>query len=125
MSALNFLNKETSKWDAIPALKGDPGEQGEPGADGKSAYVTTVNATLYAEDWKSTPATQRVYVSDVTTDAEGDIGLAPTATAEQVTAAASAMLLATSQGEGVVIVTAFGTVPTIDIPIIVRVVRVG
>ena len=129
MSVLKLFNKETGEWDAIPALKGDPGEQGEPGADGKSAYVTTVTATLGAGGWVSDGYTdlpsQNIAVVDLTADDEGDIGLAPTCGADQVAAAAAAMLLATAQSDGYIHVIAFGTQPTIDIPIVVRVVRVG
>lgn len=158
MHTFNVFNKETSEWEAIPAIRGEKGVSietatvndsgnlvigltdnteldaghvvGDKGADGKSAYVTTVTATLSASGWKENAYSdlpeQDVSVEGLTSDDEGDIGLnSANISAERVAAAASAMLLATEQGDGYITVTAFGTTPTIDIPIIVRVVRVG
>lgn len=79
----------------------------------------SVTATLDASAWSDNK--QTVAVAGMTTSAEADVGLAMSATAEQVTAAAGAMLLATAQAQDTITVTAFGTVPTVDIPIIVRV----
>lgn len=93
------------------------------GAGGESAYVTTVPATLTASGWSG--STQTVSISAITANVDGDVGLAPTATADQVTAAASAMLLSTAQAAGSITITAFGEVPSVDIPIIVRVVKAG
>lgn len=92
------------------------------GGTGASAYVANVAATLTASGWSGN--TQTVSVADLTGNDDGDVALAPTITAEQITAAADAILLATAQAAGSITITAFGAVPSIDIPIIVRVVSV-
>lgn len=92
------------------------------GGAGASAYVANVAATLTAAGWSGN--TQTVSVADLTGNDDGDVALAPTITAEQITAAADAILLATAQAAGSITITAFGAVPSIDIPIIVRVVSV-
>lgn len=88
--------------------------------DSKAEASKSVTATLTADGW--TDNSQTVSVTGMTDDANGDIGLAMAATSEQVEAAASAMLLCTASGSGTVTITAFGTVPTVDIPIQVTIV---
>ena len=73
------------------------------------------SAVLTASGWAD--GAQTVAVEGLAANANGTIGLAPTATAEQVRAAAAALLLLTAQGEGSVTITAHGTVPSAEIPI--------
>lgn len=79
----------------------------------------SIAATLSASGWSGNK--QTVSVAGMTAFAEADVGLAMSANAEQVTAAAGAMLLATAQAQNSITITAFGTAPTVDIPIMVRV----
>lgn len=73
------------------------------------------SAVLTASGWADNA--QTVAVEGLTPNANGTIGLAPTATAEQVKAAAAALLLLTAQGEGSATLTAHGAVPAVEIPI--------
>lgn len=72
-------------------------------------------ATLSGSGWSN--GSQTVAVSGLSASANGTIGLAPTATTEQVQAAASALLMLTAQASSSVTVRAHGTVPSVDIPI--------
>ena len=73
------------------------------------------SAVLAASGWAD--GAQTVAVDGLTAGANGTIGIAPTSTAEQVNAAAAALLVMTAQAAGSVTITAHGTVPTVDIPI--------
>lgn len=84
----------------------------------KAAYVQT---TLQASAWSD--GVQTVAVEGVTAKSAGDVGLDDSIEAEEYAAAAMARLMKTGQGAGTITVTAFGEVPTIDIPIMVRVVN--
>lgn len=122
---------------------GPEGPQGEPGPNEISGSTTTAlsgllkgtgaavqtavagvdyaapsqvkSAVLTASGWAD--GAQTVAVEGLPPNANGTIGLAPTATAEQVQAAAAALLLLTAQGEGSATITAHGTVPAVEIPI--------
>ena len=80
-----------------------------------------INATLLATDWVDNK--QTLTNSYITTTTSGELTLAKTITAEQVQAAATGMLLITAQNEGSIEITSFGTVPEIDIPVVIRVVN--
>ena len=86
----------------------------------KAAKTIERTATLTAAGWTGdeAPYTQAVTVSGLATDAHLIVGLAPTATAEQVEAAASAMLLATAQAAGGITISAYGDKPEAAIPIL-------
>ena len=92
--------------------------------DGKANKPVTVSATLAAANWigEDPPYTQTTAVGGLALDADGVMGLAQTATAEQRMAAAAAMLSVTGQATGAVTVTADGAKPTVDIPISILVV---
>ncbi|MBQ3108296.1 MAG: BppU family phage baseplate upper protein [Clostridia bacterium] len=64
---------------------------------------------------------QTLVLEGVSADAVIEIGLGMSAGEEAVNAAASAMLLATEQSEGSITVTAFGAVPQVDIPVLLRI----
>lgn len=78
-------------------------------------------ATLTAAGWTGdeVPYTQVVTISGLAADAHLIVGLAPTATAEQVEAAAAAMLLATAQAAGSITISAFGDKPEAALPILI------
>lgn len=87
---------------------------------GAAAPSQAVDIALPAAGWAN--GRQIVSVQGMSPDCNAIIGLAQTATAQQVASAASANLMATAQDAGVLTVTAFGTVPSIDIPITIMMV---
>lgn len=78
-------------------------------------------ATLTAAGWTgdSAPYTQTVTVTGLEADAHLIVGLAPTVTAEEMEAAAAAMLLATAQAAGSITISAFGDKPEAALPILI------
>lgn len=86
-----------------------------------SSYETSITGTLASASWSGSaaPYTQSVTISGMTSTANGSIGIAQSATAEQRAAAVAAQLSITSQGTNTVTITADGTKPTVDIPIVV------
>ena len=86
---------------------------------GAAVPSTQVPATLTTA-WSGTgPFTQAVTIAGMTATKNGIIGLAPTATAAERTAAKAASLMLTSQGTNTITITADGDKPTIAIPIVV------
>lgn len=83
--------------------------------------ATEHTATLTAAGWTgdSAPYTQTVTVTGLAADAHLIVGLAPTVTAEEMEAAAAAMLLATGQAAGSITVSAFGDKPEAALPILI------
>jgi hypothetical protein len=89
-------------------------------AMGERAMKSVIIAkTLTSAGWlgSSAPYTQTVDIEGLAADANGTVGLAPTATAAQMEAAADAKLLVTAQAAGSITVSAFGDKPTINLPI--------
>lgn len=84
-----------------------------------STNILYEKTTLLAADW--TDNAQTLSVAGVLSDSGGDISLDQTASAESVQSAASALMMITSQNDGTVTVTAYGTVPSVDIPVVIRV----
>jgi hypothetical protein len=80
-----------------------------------------VNALLTAAAWEGTaaPFTQTLPVSGVTEDSGGEACIADSVTPEQWAAATAAQLHKTAQGNGFVVISAFGEKPAADIPITV------
>ena len=87
----------------------------------KAAKTVERTATLTVAGWTGSeaPYTQTVAVAGLAGDAHLIVGLAPSATAEQVEAAASALLLATGQAAGGITVSAYGEKPEAAIPILI------
>jgi len=79
------------------------------------------SASLTAAGWTgdAAPYTQAISLEGVAATDHLIIGLAPTATAAQVAAAAAAQLLATAQAAGSVTISAFGEKPTEALPILI------
>lgn len=88
-------------------------------ADKTGVYY--IERTLPANGWNEN---KQVIASSVfKADSSGELTLAKTITKEQVLAASNAMILITGQNEGNIEVTAFGEIPELDIPIVIRVVN--
>lgn len=88
-------------------------------ADKTGVYY--IERTLPANGWNEN---KQVIASSVfKADSSGELTLAKTITKEQVLAASNAMILITGQNDGNIEVTAFGEIPELDIPIIIRVVN--
>ena len=83
-----------------------------------SANPADVSATLLASAWSA--GEQTVTVAGIGTGTNGVAYLAQGVTVDQAKAAAAAMLHVSAQSEGAVVITAFGTVPAVDIPIVIR-----
>ena len=86
---------------------------------GAAVPSTQVSATLTTTWSGSGPYTQNVTIAGMTAAKNGMVGLAPSATAAERTAAKAASLMLTSQGADTITVTADGDKPTIAIPIVV------
>lgn len=83
---------------------------------GAEAATKVFNTSLTAIGWVNN--TQVITVAGSTENAR--IGLAMTATDEQIQAAMSARMLATGQTENTITVTAYGGAPAIDIPVTIH-----
>lgn len=134
MATLKYKDPTTGQWTALKtmpeagAVRYDTaqalaaGQQAQAranvGAAGKTAEHT---ATLTAAGWTgdSAPYTQTVTVTGLAADAHLIVGLAPTVTAEEMEAAAAAMLLATGQAAGNITISAFGDKPETALPILI------
>lgn len=91
----------------------------EAGVDYAKASIY-ISGTLSASGWSGSaaPYTQPVVMSGVTASTRGLLGLPDSATQEERAAARDAMLFVTGKTTNVVTVTADGTLPTVDIPIL-------
>lgn len=88
------------------------------GAAAKSqGVVLTVAASTWTGDG---PYTAGVTCAIATASNHLDVGIGGALTEDQFAAIAAAMIVCTSQGEGNIILTAFGAKPEIDIPVNVR-----
>ena len=79
----------------------------------------TKTATAYASSWSS--GTQSITINGITSDDTIMVGIASTATQEQYDACCSARIICTGLTTNTIILTCYGTVPEIDIPIIVTI----
>jgi len=111
---------------ASGVLKGDGAGGVAPAVGGTDfgAPATEAAATLAAAAWVGTeaPYTQAVAVSGMTAAKKAVAGLSHAATSAQYLAAAAAMLHVTAQGTDAITVTAEGSVPTVDLPILIEIV---
>lgn len=78
---------------------------------------TSISATLSASGWSS--GKQTLTVQGVTAESNGMIGVAHSATAAQLEAAKDAELYISAQGANSLTIAAAGTVPTVNIPVVV------
>ena len=82
---------------------------------------TTLSGTLEASNWSGT--TYTLNNASITSTVDGSIGIANNATLEQRTATRKAMISVVSQAEGSITLVADGTIPTIDIPVTITLLR--
>lgn len=89
---------------------------------GAAREPVAVSATVAADGWSdATPPTQTVSVLGVTATNNVVVGIGAGVTSAQYSAAKSAGLVCTAQGTDAITLTAFGTAPTMDIPITVMI----
>lgn len=90
-------------------------------ASGKANPSSTVTATLAAASWSgaSAPYTQTVTVTGLGATQNGVVSVSQSATSTQYESARKAMLGVTAQAANSLTITAYGTKPTVDIPIVV------
>lgn len=79
--------------------------------------IVSVEATLSASKWSN--KTQTISVAGVTADSNGMISMKQSLNAAQVNAAKLADMHISAQSAGSITITAFGEVPTIDIPVVI------
>lgn len=100
-----------------------------PTADqvGASAKPVILTGTLTAEGWSGSaaPYTQTLSISGIpaSQSAAVIVSIAPTATADQVKACGKSMVLATAHALDSITVSAFGNIPSVDIPIVATVIE--
>ena len=104
--------------------KGGTGDRGETGPAGKDAVTSAVSLTILSTAWTGSeaPFTATVACSGVTASNHIIVGAGGALTAEQQAAMAAAMIVCTAQGADNITLSAFGTVPTIDLPVNVMIV---
>lgn len=100
------------------------GSKGSPGDAGKDAVTSAVALTILSTDWTgdAAPYTATVACNGVTADNHIIVGAGGALTAEQQAAMAAAMIVCTGQDVNSITLSAFGTVPTIDLPVNVMIV---
>ena len=95
--------------------------EAENAAEGIGAYGKEVEAILFASGWSgSGPYTQTVSISGANEDSFGNVGLPESETKAQRDEARGSNLFVSDVGAGTITVTADGSKPTIDIPILVQ-----
>lgn len=88
-------------------------------AAGKANPSVSLSLTAAAANWSSAdPSTQTISATGVTASNNIMVG-AGTLTAQQQEAMVAAQIMCTAQGNGTITLTAFGEVPSIDLPIVV------
>lgn len=92
--------------------------------DGKDAFTAAVSVTVPSTAWtgSTAPYTATVTCSGVTASNHIIVGAGGALTAEQQAAMAAAMIVCTGQGADRITLSAFGEVPTIDLPVNVMIV---
>lgn len=89
--------------------------------ESKADKSISLNLILYSDNWNgSGPYTYTISDSKIIADINGSVGLAPSTTDAQYEAAAKANIRITSQSANSIILTATGTKPTVDIPIVIN-----
>lgn len=81
--------------------------------------LVRVAATLTSKGWDKAAKTQKITVTGLGANQDGDIGLSMSANKEAREAARKARLTPTAQEAGSLTITADGEVPSVDIPVTV------
>lgn len=104
--------------------KGGTGDRGETGPAGKDAVTSAIALTIASTAWtgSAAPFTATVTCNGVTASNHIIVGAGGALTSEQQVAMAAAMIVCTGQGANTITLSAFGTVPTIDLPVNVMIV---
>ena len=111
---------ETAAIDTTDSVSGALGKL-EKALDLKPNASNEVSCVLYAANWTNGSITV-TGLTAITSETNGSMGLAKTATKEQREAMRAAILSITGQRSGGVTITADGTQPTIDLPCIITIV---
>lgn len=94
---------------------------------GASQKPVILTGTLTAEGWSGSaaPYTQTLSISGIPSSQSAAVivSIAPTATADQVKACGKSMVLATAHALDSITVSAFGNIPSVDIPIVATVIE--
>ena len=116
---LNLINAHTGDDDNPHGVTAD-----QVGASQKPVILT---GTLTAEGWSGSaaPYTQTLTITGIPASqaAAVIVSIAPTATADQVKACGKSMVLATAHALNSITVSAFGSIPSVDIPIVATVIE--
>ena len=104
--------------------QGPKGETGATGPAGKDAVTSAVSLTIASTAWTGdeAPYTATVTCNGVTASNHIIVGAGGALTAEQQSAMAAAMIVCTGQGTNTITLSAYGTVPSIDLPVNVMIV---
>lgn len=97
-------------------------KQAKDYADELASKNTVVETTITSDLWTgdATPYTATLAVEGVTTETNIDITYnAETITEEQYNALSDARIIKATRSDGAIVFTAYGSVPTVDIPVIV------
>lgn len=86
-----------------------------------SRVSTELTRTIIASGWvgEEAPYTNTITVAGATANNNIEVIVPPTATADEISAFVSAMILNGTQANGSITLNCWGTVPEIDLPIIV------
>lgn len=87
-------------------------------ANASGGAPTTLSLTAAAGSWTSaTPPTQTLTATGVTSSNTIIVGLADSATAEQISAAGAGVIRCTAQSSDEITLTVFGSEPEVNIPV--------
>ena len=100
------------------------GSKGNPGDKGENAFTAAIALTVPSTAWTgdAAPYTATVACNGVTASNHIIVGAGGALTAEQHSTMGAAMIICTGQEENSITLSAFGTVPTIDLPVNVMIV---
>lgn len=117
----NSFAQELNQAQEAKRLAERAADEAENAAEGIGAYGKEVEVVLTVSGWSgSGPYTQTVTVAGANEDSFGNVGLPESATKAQRDEARGSNLFVSDVGAGAITVTADGSKPTIDIPVLVQ-----